>query len=282
MARGALNVLLALGGSVAALGLAECGLRIVRGGGHGPLPIYASTSPPALIPDRSAVGLLGARQYSVHLDARGLRKPSSATGTVLLGDSLAFGLGLDDDEMLAARCIARGHPMLNAAAPGWSAIDALDRAETLGDAATDYLLIVNPYDDDAGQLAERSIAVNGWLLAVKSPPWARRFYASPFAGWQIPQDIVSMIGVLSRTAGPRVGFAAVGVRIRAFVDAHPGTRVAWGGYPSATLPDGRTVAALRDEVGAPMIDLDLHDAWLDGDLHWSAHGVEQVADQLCP
>ncbi|GDX79476.1 hypothetical protein LBMAG42_12870 [Deltaproteobacteria bacterium] len=277
-----MNVLLALAGSVAALGLAECGLRTVRGGGHGPLPIYASTSPPALIPTTSAVGLLGARQYSVHLDARGLRTPSSAKGTVLLGDSLAFGLGLDDDETLAARCIARGHPMLNAAAPGWSAIDALDRAESLGSIATDCLLIVNPYDDDAGRLADRSITVNGWLLAVKSPPWARRFYASPFAGWQIPQDVVGMIGALRRAPEPRVGFASVGARIRAFVDAHPETRVVWGGYPSPTLPDGRAVATVRDEVGAPMIDLELHDAWLDRDLHWSARGVEQVAEQLCP
>lgn len=282
MARRALTLLAAVAGLLAALGLTEVGLRALRGGAHAHLALYVEGDPPTARPGTRVVGLLRTHRYVVEIDADGLRAPSAPTGTVLLGDSLAFGLGLAGEDTLAARCTARGHPMRNAALPSYAVADALARGESLAPTATEFMIVLNPADDDAAPLATHVRVENGWLLRRDSPEWLAAFFRSSWSGWQLPHALARIAALALPAPLPSEGWPAVGQRLRAFIERHPRTRVVWGGYPSETLPDGRRVEALRKELGVATVAIELRDAWLAGDFHWSATGVTQVAAQVCP
>jgi len=115
--RAAKFVLLGLGLAGGAL-LAELSARglIPDADNHGPPAIFASGSviPFTTRPNAEHTGIrhpFGDYVYSVHLDANGFRRNGqsddaidlSGRGTLVLGDSFAFGMGVDDAETMAAR-----------------------------------------------------------------------------------------------------------------------------------------------------------------------------------
>jgi len=261
----------------------EGGLRALRRGGHTALPIYASLAPPALVTDADVVGLFGVTPYRVVLDARGLRVPSAPRGTVLLGDSIAFGLGVEGEESLAARCTGNGHPMLGAAGPAFSTLDALARGEAFGGAATDFVVVLNPTDDDAPPLAETAALAGAWLVRRDAPGALRAVLASWAGDTQLVHDLLHVGVALSPTPPVRRGFDGVGSALAAFVAAHPRTTVVWAmpapGHP-ASAAAAADLATVRAHV--PVAALRLADAWLADGVHWTPAGTEAVAAQLCP
>ena len=268
-------------GLVAMVGV-EGGLQALRRGGHTALPIYASLSPPALVPDADVVGLFGVAPYRVVLDARGLRVPSAERGTVLVGDSVAFGLGVEGDESLAARCTANGHPMLDAAGPAFSTLDALGRAEAFAEVATDFLVVINATDDDAPPLAETAALAGSWLVRRDAPRTLRTILASWAGETQLVHDLLHLGVALNPTPPVRRGFDGVGVALAAFVAAHPRTTVVWA-TPAPAHPAAAAAAADLATVRAhvPVTPLPLTDAWLADGVHWTPAGTEAVAARLC-
>ncbi len=257
-------------------------MRVAREGGHARLPIYRSVPRLGLAPGAEAVGYGTGGPYPISIDERGLRAPSPPTGIVLLGDSMAFGLGVAGAESLAARCTERGTPMLNAGVPGFALPDALARAEQFADLATGWLILVNPWDDALPALADRAEVVGGWLLYRDAPDWAKPFFASRWSHGQLLHEGVVLLGGMRSRAPEGGDFAARGRELLAFADTHPGTRVVWGGYPTEVMPDGRQLGAERRRLGIPVESLVLQEAWLPHDLHWTPAGTEAVAAQLCP
>lgn len=268
--------------TVAAVGSLELMLRGLRRGGHARLAVYTFDGGLGLRPSSEATGVGPGGPFSVHIDARGLRTPSPARGVFLLGDSMAFGLGVEGEESLAARCTARGHVMLNAGVPGFALPDALAHAAGYESSADGWMILVNPWDDALPALADRAEVVGGWLLYRDAPAWAKAFFASDWSHGQLLHEGVVLLGGLRSRAPEGGDFAARGREVRVFADTHPGTRVVWAGYPSETMPDGRRPADERAAFGIPTESLDLHDAWLPADLHWTPAGTEAVAAQLCP
>ena len=266
---------------VAALAAVEGLARWQRAGGHARLPIYAAAPPLSLRPGVAAVGVASGGTYRVAIDARGLRAPSPQRGVVLLGDSIAFGLGVAGEATLAAQCTERGHAMLNAGVPGFSVPDALAHAASFAAIADGWMVLVNPWDDGEDAVAERVEAVGGWLLNRDAPGWAKHVFASRWSHGQLLHEAVVLAGGLRPRAPVGSDFAARGREVAEFVRLHPHTRVVWAGYPYETMPDGRRADDERRAFGVETETLDLHDAGLPGDLHWSATGTEQVAAQLC-
>ena len=268
--------------TIAAFGVLEAAASWLREGGHARLPLYVSAPRLGFAPGSQAVGVGTGGPYAVEVDARGLRAPSPERGVVLLGDSVAFGLGVEGEESLAARCTARGHPMLNAGVPGFALPDALARAEDYADLADGWLILVNPWDDGQEALASRAEVVAGWLLYADAPGWAKSFFASRLAHGQLLHEAVVLAGGLRTRPQDVSNQGARGRELLAFASEHPSTRFVWAGYPGEAMPDGRIVEKERLAFGVPMEQLTLHDAWLPLDLHWTAAGTEQVAAQLCP
>ncbi len=266
---------------VAALAAVEGLAGWQREGGHARLPIYAAAPPLSLRPGAAAVGLASGGTYRLAIDARGLRAPSPERGIVLLGDSMAFGLGVAGEATLAAQCTERGHPMLNAGVPGFSLPDALAHAESFSAIADGWMMLVNPWDDGQPALTAHAEPVGGWLLNRDAPAWAKRFFASRWSHGQLLHEAVVLAGGLRPRAPVGSDFAARGREMAEFVRLHPKTRVVWAGYPGETMPDGRRADDERRAFGVETETLELHDAWLPGDLHWTAEGTAQAAEQLC-
>lgn len=264
------RVLGLLAGGAAVLLVAELALRGLRGDAHVALPIYASLRPLTLLPNVHAVGLFGGRPYTVDLDARGRRVPSRDGATVLVGDSVAFGLGLDAPDTLAARCAERGRPLQVAAAPGFSLADALERAESFGGGS--FLVIVNAYDDDAPTLREVATLAGPWLVRRESPGPLRAALGGSLGESVLVHDLLGALVLLHPSPETRLGSAHVAALLADFVARHPGTLVAWA----------RPEAGGGLERTSPAIELDLPaGSWLADGVHWSAMGTERVADRLC-
>ena len=268
--------------ALAALLALEGLMRVAREGGHARLPIYTAAPRLGLRPGAEAVGHGTGGPYRISIDERGLRAPSPPRGIVLLGDSMAFGLGVEGADSLAARCTERGTPMLNAGVPGFALPDALARAEQFADLADGWLILVNPWDDALPALADRAEVVGGWLLYRDAPGWAKSFFVSGWSHGQLLHEGVVLLGGMRSRAPEGGDFAARGRELLAFADTHPGTRVVWGGYPTEVMPDGRKLEEERRRFGIPVESLVLEEAWLPHDLHWTPAGTEAVAGQLCP
>ena len=249
----------------------ELGLRALHGGAQAPLPIYAPGGAAGLQlqPGARAAGLIrGQHRFTVAVAADGCRSPSpAAPAGLLVGDSLAFGLGVEGEQTAAAQAAP---PWLNGGVPGFGALDAALRGGELAarlPAGAPLWLLFNPVDEGApgeGRLAARASVAGGYLLPRGAPGVARTFFRSAAARSRLLVALWGLGGGLARVGRPDEGllwfgdpaevepaFAAIGAALRAGLDPLRGRpiRVLWGSHPLQTLADGAPGGAL-EPIGA--------------------------------
>jgi hypothetical protein len=282
----------------AALLLAEGGLRLVWGDSTLLPPIYDDASDGiGLRTGAGAEGRLHSGQrYSIEIDARGLRAPAPpAPVWLLIGDSLPFGLGVAGEETAAAVMSAAGLSAAAAGVPAYSIADALAHAAVLSPRGV--VVLPNAVDDDrqgARRLSEDQAVVGGRLVRHSAPVWARRFYGSWLAGGQLPLALMRLVSLLYRGSaadlarplwvtaddGGFLGWAAIGMLIRDFAEAHPEivVRTVWVPLPAVAAP-GREGAALsgrlavRDGGWSDERAVDGLKAGLEGEVLWDLREV---------
>ncbi len=136
---------LAIVSGVAGLLLGELALRGLWPQPVSYLSIYAHHDTLAYVamPDQQAFVDTGETRWWLYTDALGLRVPDPDTATDLeapfilgLGDSFAFGHGVNDDQALFARLRAEGValPIVNTALPGYGPVQYLQRLSQFIDA----------------------------------------------------------------------------------------------------------------------------------------------------
>lgn len=224
-----------------------------------PLPIYAPGGAAGLQLQAGAraAGLIrGQHRFTVAVAADGCRSPSpSAPAGLLVGDSLAFGLGVEGEQTAAARAAP---PWRNGGVPGFGALDAALRGVELQrglPAGAPLALLVNPVDDGAavgGRLGARAALAGPWLLPVGAPGWAAAFFRSPASGSRLGVALFGLGALVRRLGAPAEdpvwltnpieaerAFAALGAALAAALagaDGRP-TAVLWGSHPLETLGD---------------------------------------------
>jgi len=117
----------------------------------------------------------------VHTNALGLRggpvsaeKAADAYRILVIGDSFAFGFGVEDDEALPAQLAAQlslarpGVEVINAGVPGWSADDYYLFLETRGFALEPDLVLLAPTENDLGDLFWKDIELDGENLPTRT------------------------------------------------------------------------------------------------------------------
>jgi hypothetical protein len=206
------RLLLALGASVFALLVAEGLLSLAGGPSLRTLVGAARRAPPAEAPAQGLyrpatdprVGYvlrrgpgLAIHDGTIHADELGLRArpgpppPAGALRVVVLGDSVAFGYGLNDDQTLAAQLEAELHRVLapgarpvacfTVAMPGWNfdnAFHALrDHLDELAPDVVLYLPVVNDLDD--GDVVDAGGMRRWWPDAASPDPWLAAGQGSP-------------------------------------------------------------------------------------------------------
>ena len=113
-------------------------------------------------------------QVTVHTNALGLRgepasreKAADAYRILVVGDSFAFGFGVEDGEALPARMAAElsrtrpGVEALNAGVPGWSADDFYLFLESRGFELEPDLVLLVLTENDPGDLFWKDLELNG-------------------------------------------------------------------------------------------------------------------------
>lgn len=139
-------------------------------------------------PDWATVHQTEDFRVTVHTNALGLRgapaKATKARGTyriLLIGDSFAFGFGVEDDETFAA-VLARSLPpppgykrveVLNAGVAGWSADQYLLFLETRGFAWRPDLVLLAETENDPADLAWNRLELDARRLPVRAQPTRR-------------------------------------------------------------------------------------------------------------
>lgn len=152
------------------------------------------------------VGLPGERVTRVRVNREGYRGaewPAPSPGEILVvGDSLSFGLGVEEDEALAARLRAAlpgAPPVLDASVPTWGPPEyAQTVTQLLGRRRPRAVVVVLNLLNDLAEIdrpnCERHAALDGWAVrlgperrAPESSPWRasviRRSHAA-FALWR--------------------------------------------------------------------------------------------------
>ncbi len=181
---------LLLGSSLLSLGVAELVVRWADGGALPTLDIFEATLERpgiALAPRASGVTSGAGKAVSVHTGLHGLRVPvPPQIDWLVVGDSQALGLGVMDDEHVAAALQGRGVRAANAGVVAYGLEDALARARTLLPLVqpTGIIVIVNRANDwdELGAPVDRRFQVaGGWLLPHDLPAWLRAFYAGPLS-----------------------------------------------------------------------------------------------------
>jgi hypothetical protein len=148
---------------------------------------------PLLDPSMGVRGLAGRARFIdnpngfyFYINRLGLRtkdfkpaKEASAVRVVLMGDSHAFGVGVDDEDRVSERLqrvlqgsLRRNVEVLNAAQPGTTWTDYLAAAQTAVDWQPDLLIVLTYTGNDLGELAlptfkqpvGGSPSRDGWLL----------------------------------------------------------------------------------------------------------------------
>ncbi len=174
-------VLQALLGLNLGLGLAELIFRFRDGGAF---PLVNVFEPDALRgvrlrPDsETRVGARGARVTTVRVNADGYRGPAwpepSADEVVVIGDSLSFGLGVAEDEALAARlhdALPGGRAVLDASVPTYGPPEYLFTMEQiLPRRRPGTVVLALNLLNDLGEIGRtntaRHTAVDGWAVRV--------------------------------------------------------------------------------------------------------------------
>jgi hypothetical protein len=168
-------------GLLLGLGLTEAGFRHRDGGAFPLLNVYEADeargvrlSPGA----RTVVGRRGERATTVRVNDEGYRGaawPAPAPDqVVVVGDSLSFGLGVEEDEALPARlhaAIAGGPAVLDASVPTYGPPEYLAtmRAILAARRPSRVVLVLNPMNDLAEldrPNRERHAALDGWAVRV--------------------------------------------------------------------------------------------------------------------
>lgn len=127
-------------------------------------------------------------RVTVHTNDLGLRgapaaaaKPPGTCRILVLGDSFAFGFGVEDDEAFPA-VLARALPpppgfdrleVLNAGVAGWSADQYLLYLETQGFALAPDLLLLAVTENDPADLAWNRLDLDAQRLPVRAQPTRR-------------------------------------------------------------------------------------------------------------
>ncbi|MCB9665489.1 MAG: hypothetical protein H6732_15360 [Alphaproteobacteria bacterium] len=306
---------------VLSLAVAEGIVRLADGGAFAQLRAFAADAHDGVVMVEGAYAVRrpDGRHTTVTLGPHGLRRtpPSDGPTWLLLGDSQALGLGVADDEAMAAVATARGPVrVLPVAVPGYGVGDALRRAGSLLDALhpDGVLLLVNQANDwdEAGRPVETRYEVGGgWLLPRSAPAWARSFFATPLSGSHLLHHAVVVLAADLEAVPPvwttdadatARATARLAADVQQFAAAHPGLplRVAYlpldattsperaAASPYAALLRGPTpdlLAALRTALpGHAVVDLTpaLGDpsSFLEHDYHLSPEGHGRVAEVL--
>jgi hypothetical protein len=308
--RGAGRVLL---GWVLGLVLAEAVLRVFRpGAAH--LAIYAEGGGAGvrLAPGAEVRARLPAGDFRAAIDADGLRAPSPPDPEwLVIGDSAAFGLGVEGDETLAAHLTARGHPAGNAGVPGFGVVDALAHAAALPSPRRGWILVVNPADDalplDATVTTRFEVAAP-WLVTRGTSGPVKALLRSPLSRSALFVELAAVGGMIRHgRADPRpawvtapdggaAAFRAIGERVRAEAGAREVIAV-WLPFdavqaperaapsPYAHLSDGwddaRARAGLAEGLGAvPLVAPTFTEGWLPYDHHLSPEGNAALAEAV--
>lgn len=206
------------------------------------------------------------RIYDVTTDATGHRHPAPPTpGWVLAGDSLAFGLGVADDETTAVHLTALGVPTRSLAAPGFSLAEALVEVEqVVGPGARGVVVWVNPVDDDRQQVpapAHARTVVAGHAVHADTPAPLRALLASRLARSHVVSTVVHGLGLARQLVVHGVGhvgwaraedggaaaFTTLGASVASFARRHPCTVVVavWTPLPGVTVPERAAPSALE-------------------------------------
>jgi len=119
-------------------------------------------------------------QVTVHTNALGLRgepasreKAADTFRILVIGDSFAFGFGVEDDEALPARLAAElsvarpGVEAINAGVPGWSADDYYLFLQTRGFELEPDLVLLVLTENDPGDLFWKDLELNGENLPTR-------------------------------------------------------------------------------------------------------------------
>lgn len=120
-------------------------------------------------------------QVAVQTNALGLRgepvsreKAADAYRILVIGDSFAFGFGVEDDEALPPRLAAElslarsGTEVINAGVPGWSADDYYLFLKTRGFELEPDLVLLVPTENDPGDLFWKDLELNGENLPTRT------------------------------------------------------------------------------------------------------------------
>jgi hypothetical protein len=168
-------------GLLLGLGLTEAAFRARDGGAFPLLNVYERDEARGvrLRPgSATTVGQRGERVTHVRVNADGYRGPAFPPPTpgevLVVGDSLSFGLGVDEGEALAARLHAAlpGHPaVLDASVPTYGPPEYRLTAEQVlakrrPAAVVVAINLINDFDEIAQANPTRHTAVDGWAVRV--------------------------------------------------------------------------------------------------------------------
>ncbi len=163
------------------LGLAEVGFRLRDGGAFPLVNVYEADALRGvrLRPDsETRVGVRGERITTVRVNADGYRGPAwpapSPDEVVVIGDSLTFGLGVDEHEAHAARLhevLSGGRAVLDASVPTYGPPEYLvTMEEILAQRRPAAVVLTLNLLNDLGELDRpnltRHTAVDGWAMRV--------------------------------------------------------------------------------------------------------------------
>lgn len=173
MRRILLNIGVAILSLAVFISLLEVGLRLTgRTTGQKPSPIYEKNSNPLIGYDLKPNMHVKAFGATITTDSHGFRSPeinSSKPVFVVMGDSVAFGYGVEDSETLSAQIQGR-MPSLgiaNAAVPGYSIIQEAaayhEKVEPLKPSMLALVFYFNDFDDHTFVLDDKNLPrTSGW------------------------------------------------------------------------------------------------------------------------
>lgn len=269
---------------LAAEGLAQ----LVAGDSHPMPPMFATgedgrwvLQPGASVQSRSPDG----RRSDIQIDRRGLRAPAQdALDWLVVGDSLAFGLGVSGEDTVSVAISERGRPTATAAVPGHSLAQALATADAHAHRVCGFIVLPNTVDDDRQQRGlgglEREV-VGGWLLRPGAPGWVRAFAESSVSHrLQVPAALLQIWSMAAHLNGP-ASFATLGwvddpeqgakdyrklgESVRHFAENHPDHEVvtAWVPLPGVTVAD-RPAPSVVESGRLPLNDEAIFQAFQQG------------------
>jgi hypothetical protein len=326
------RLLLAVIAAVVALLLIEGGLSLLagrslrHGGRERPSPAAPAPLPPTDEQRRAGLSSLAFATHedplvrytlwpdsevvfagaAAHIDASGQRvrpgppPPENALRLVVLGDSVAFGYGLSDEQTLAAQlesllAASRGteaRPLacFTVAAPSWNHRSALaclrDHWDTLRPDIVVYVPVANDLSDasdlsvgGAQRLAPDPSAPDPWLLVSRSQLAAVEARLSP--AWNEPElGPVALEGDFSPESSRRYDENAASIVALQDLCAARGSRLLVIHSELFDYPWhlGRRLQALRPELELLFLERFVpQDFQLEGDLHPNAETVHQRA-----